>query len=186
MNGVLGMLGLLFDTDLTEEQKKLAKTAMESGKSQLSIIIDILDCSKLESGKFELEYTDFNMIQVIDGVHSLIGHRVKPDVKLLTNIDPELPQWLRADHRRIRQILFNLVDNAMKFTNKGSVTIFVSHCMMDGDELELRIEVSDTGIGISDEAKAKLFSRFVQADSSTHGNSAGQGLAWLSASNLSS
>ncbi len=176
MNGVLGMLGLLLDTSLGEEQKKFAKTAMESGKSLLTIINDILDYSKLESRKLKLEDTDFDILQVIDGVRSLIGHRVKSSVKLLANTDPTLPQWLRADHGRLRQILFNLVGNAMKFTDKGSVTIFASHRVVDGDELELRIEVKDTGIGISDDAQARLFSRFVQADSATTRRFGGTGL----------
>ena len=176
MNGVLGMLGLLLDTDLAEEQKKLAKTAMESGKSLLTIINDILDYSKLESGKLELEDSDFDILQVIDGLRSLIGHRVKPGVKLLTDIGPGLPQWLRADHGRLRQILFNLVGNAIKFTDKGSVAISTSHRVVEGDGIELRFEVSDTGIGLSEEAQAKLFSRFVQADSSTTRRFGGTGL----------
>ena len=176
MNGVRGMLGLLLDTDQTEEQKKLAKTALDSGKSLLTIINDILDCSKLESGKLELEETNFDILQVIDGVRSLIGHRVKPGVKLLTDIDPGLPQWLRADHGRLRQIFFNLVGNAMKFTDKGSVTISVSHRMVNRDDLELRVEVTDTGIGLTEEAQAKLFFRFVQADSSTTRRFGGTGL----------
>lgn len=176
MNGVLGMLGLLLDTDQTEEQKKLAKTAMDSGKSLLTIINDILDYSKLESGKLELEDTNFGILQVVDGVRSLIGLRIKPGVKLLADIDPALPQWLRADHGRLRQILFNLVGNAMKFTDKGSVTISASHRVLDGNDFELRVEVSDTGIGLSEEAQAKLFSRFVQADSSTTRRFGGTGL----------
>ncbi|MCH8950679.1 MAG: response regulator [Proteobacteria bacterium] len=176
MNGVLGMLGLLLDTKLGEEQKKFAKTAMESGKSLLMIINDILDYSKLESRKLKLENTDFDILQVIDGVRSLIGHRVKSSVKLLTDTDSTLPQWLRADHGRLRQILFNLVGNTMKFTDKGSVTISTSHRVLEGDELELRIEVSDTGIGISDDARTRLFSRFVQADSATTRRFGGTGL----------
>ena len=176
MNGVLGVLGLLLDTNLTEEQKKFAKTAMESGKSLLMIINDILDYSKLESRKLKLENTNFDILQVIDGVRSLIGHRVTSSVKLLTDTDPTLPQWLRADHGRLRQILFNLVGNAMKFTDKGSVTISTSHRVLEGDELELRIEVSDTGIGISDDAQTRLFSRFVQADSATTRRFGGTGL----------
>ena len=176
MNGVLGMLRLLLDTDLLEQQRKFAESAMQSGKSLLTIINSILDYSKLESGQLELEETDFNMLQTIDGVCSLVRTRCKPGVTLSTAVDPDVPQWLRADQGRLRQILFNLVGNALKFTDEGSVTIHASARPLAKGEFELKIEIADTGIGLTEETQDKLFARFVQADSSTTRKFGGTGL----------
>src|SRR5258708_31284110 len=168
MNGVIGMIGLLMDTTLSEEQQKLARIARESADTLLKIINDILDYSKLESGKVELEAVNFSPEQLVDGVVSLLSARaMAKGLSLSMNLSPETPLWVRGDPTRLRQILFNLIGNAVKFTAKGSVSVIGSHRDIGDGALELRFEVRDTGIGISEAARARLFTRFSPADSST-------------------
>jgi signal transduction histidine kinase/CheY-like chemotaxis protein/HPt (histidine-containing phosphotransfer) domain-containing protein len=177
LNGVLGMLGLLSDTSLDERQTHLVRTATGSARGLLTIINDILDISKLEDGKLELEESDFNVPQLIDEVMSITASTLASrDLSLVVNLDPELPDWLRCDEGRLRQILFNLVGNAIKFTERGSVTVSASHQVLSDGGLELRCEVQDTGIGISAEAQDELFSRFTQADGSISRKFGGTGL----------
>ena len=177
MNGVLGMTGLLIDTGLSEEQLKFVQMARESARALLTIINDILDFSKLEAGKLELEDTDFNLDQEVDHVISLVGARASgKGIEVRAERGVGLPEWLRADSGRLRQILLNLVGNAVKFTEQGSVTISASHRMLDGETLELRCEVRDTGIGFPADIQGSLFTRFTQADSSTSRKYGGTGL----------
>jgi CheY-like chemotaxis protein/HPt (histidine-containing phosphotransfer) domain-containing protein len=177
LNGVIGMIGLLIDTALSEEQQKLARIARESADTLLKIINDILDYSKLEAGKIELEAVDFCPEQLVDGVVSLLSARaMAKGLGLSMNLSPGTPLWVRGDPTRLRQILFNLIGNAIKFTDKGSVSVIGSHRDIGDGALELRFEVRDTGIGINEEARAKLFSRFSQADSSTTRKFGGTGL----------
>jgi CheY-like chemotaxis protein len=177
MNGVLGMLGLLLDARLAEEQRKLAWTARQSADDLLTIINDILDCSKLEAGKVELETVNFSPLEVVDNVVSLLGPRATAkSLNLTVALPPDLPKWLAGDPTRLRQILFNLVGNAIKFTQQGSVRVSGSHRPLADGTIEVRFEISDTGIGISKESQERLFTRFNQADSSTTRKFGGTGL----------
>ncbi len=177
MNGVLGMLGLLLGTDVTAEQRKLAATAQRSAGALLTLINDILDVSKLEAGKLELEETTFNLEREFDHITSLVGGRASDrGIDFRMELEPDMPGWLRADCVRLRQIVLNLVSNAIKFTERGSVTVSASHHMLDDETCELRVAVRDTGIGISADVREKLFTRFTQADSSTSRKYGGTGL----------
>jgi len=177
MNGVMGMIGLLMDTELSEEQRKIAAIARESADTLLTIINDILDYSKLEAGKVTLEDTNFNPEQVVDGVISLLSARaIGKGIGLSMQLSRDMPMWLRGDPTRLRQILFNLIGNAIKFTEQGNVSVIGSHRKIESEVVELRFEVRDTGIGISDEAREWLFERFSQADSSTTRKFGGTGL----------
>ena len=177
MNGVLGMLGLLLDTPLSEEQRKLSTTAREAADSLLIIINDILDFSKLEAGKIELERMSFSVEQMVDGVISLLDSRAKAkSLTLSAELSPDLPRWFVNDPTRLRQILFNLVGNAIKFTERGGVQVRATRRAVHGGDIEIRFEIKDSGIGLSEDGKARLFSRFSQADGSTTRKFGGTGL----------
>ena len=177
MNGVMGTLGLLLDTPLDDEQRRLALTAKQSADGLLAIINDILDYSKLEAGRIELETLSFSPSAELANVHSLLfGPASEKGLVLTTGVPPDLPDWVAGDPTRLRQVLFNLIGNAIKFTRSGGVHIAVSQRQLDADAVELRFAVSDTGIGISADVQANLFTRFTQADSSTTRRFGGTGL----------
>ncbi len=177
MNGVLGMLGLLLDGKLDGEQRRQARTARDSAKSLLVVLNDILDFSKLEAGRMTLEIIDFSPSQVVDGVVSLLQTRARDKgIELAVSVDGTLPAWLRGDPTRIRQVLLNLVGNAIKFTEIGGVQVGVDHVVKEDGAIELTLEVADTGPGISLGMRSRLFSRFSQADSSTTRRFGGTGL----------
>lgn len=177
MNGVLGMLGLLMDCDLPTEQKKLVRTARESADSLLVIINDILDYSKLEAGRIQLENITFSLNQILDSVISLLKSRAdSKNLYLELDLAPDLPPWITGDPTRLRQILFNLIGNAIKFTERGGVRAIVSHKTTSSDGIEVSFEIRDTGIGIPKEARSRLFTRFSQADDSTTRRFGGTGL----------
>ena len=177
LNGVLGMNGLLLDTPLSAVQRKYVETVRRSGESLLDIINDVLDLSKLEAGRMELEMVVFNPATLIEEVVSLLGARAaQKGIRLGAHRTGDLPPWVRGDMGRLRQVLFNLVGNAIKFTERGEVEVYGAQRALADDRVELTIGVRDTGIGISAVAIPTLFDRFTQADSSTSRRFGGSGL----------
>lgn len=178
MNGVLGMAQVLTTTDLTEEQQLYVNTILDSGNSLLRVIDDVLDFSKIEAGKMELEETPFNLDTIITEVISLFKSKAaEKNIQLNYEIDENCPIHLKGDSLRIKQILQNLVSNAIKFTEQGLVKIQISGSIKDDHQtVGLVFNVTDTGIGINQDAQGKLFSDFTQVDSSTTRKFGGTGL----------
>ncbi|MFN4310245.1 MAG: ATP-binding protein [Ferrovibrio sp.] len=172
MNGVLGLTRLLLETKLDDEQRGLAATALQSGEALLAILNDILDFSKLEAGRIDLEDIDYDFAAQVQAAVALLSPRAaEKGLTLRHEIAPGLPQFLRGDPGRLRQVLLNLISNAIKFTERGGVTVIAQPA---GGSL--RIIVRDTGIGIAPEQVGKLFARFAQADSSITRRFGGTGL----------
>jgi PAS domain S-box-containing protein len=177
MNGIIGMLSLMLDSNLDSSQKRWASTALDSAETLLTIINDILDLSKLDAGKTEIELLAFDVSGLIEGVTALLKVRANAKgILLRTNIAPNVPKWLKSDPTRLRQILFNLIGNAVKFTQRGDVVVHASATAMRADGCELRIDVVDTGIGIDQDHMASLFEPFRQADSGMARRFGGTGL----------
>ena len=177
MNGVIGMTGLLLDTDLTAEQREFAETVRSSGSHLLTIINDILDYSKIEAGKMNIEIIDFDLrTTVAEAMDLLADHASGKGVNLACLFHAEVPAALCGDPGRVRQILLNLVGNAIKFTEQGDVVLSVMLVQQTDADVRVRFEVQDTGIGLSPEAQGRLFQSFSQADSSTTRKFGGTGL----------
>ncbi len=177
MNGVIGMTSLLHDSPLTRDQRDFVDTIRASGDALLTIINDILDFSKIESGKFELEHIPFAVRDCIDGVLDLLVPKCdEKGIQLLYEVADTVPHAVRGDPTRLRQILVNLLGNAVKFTEKGEVFLAVRAEALPDGRLELAFSVRDTGIGIPNEAMSRLFQSFSQVDASTTRRFGGTGL----------
>ena len=177
MNGIIGMTGILLDTELNPEQRKYAEIVRSSSEMLLTIVNDILDFSKIEAGKLEIETSNFNLREAVEGSIDLLAERAQQrrnEISLL--IYKNVPLQVRGDAGRIRQILLNLVGNAVKFTENGEIIIRITNESENENQIKLKFSVSDNGIGISEEDKAKLFQSFTQADSSIAAKYGGTGL----------
>jgi two-component system sensor histidine kinase/response regulator len=186
MNGVLGLLELLQMDALTEKQRNFVDTAMSSGRSLLSIINDILDFSKIEAGRMELSVMNFDLRDLVEEVTGFFAEQAyRKKLELACQIFPEVHPALKGDPDRLRQILVNLLGNAIKFTDKGEVIVRVKMIEDSQASTLLRFEVADTGIGVSPEAQAKIFDAFSQEDGSTTRKYGGTGLGLTIARQLS-
>ncbi len=177
LNGLIGMTDLLQDTSLDSEQRDTVETIRGCGDALLCVINDILDISKIEAGKVELEEVDFHLRRTIEESVEMVAERARGKGLLLRcDVDQAVPAWVVGDPGRLRQVLLNLTGNAIKFTEKGGITVRLSPAAMLEERGEVIFEVSDTGIGISAEAQERLFEPFTQADASTTRRYGGTGL----------
>jgi PAS domain S-box-containing protein len=177
MNGVIGMTSLLLDSELNEEQRAFAEQAVRSGEQMLAIINDILDISKLEAGRVELDMTVFDLRDALaDACAGARAEATAKGVAFVVEVAPELAAPLRGDCRRIQQIVTNLVSNAVKFTRSGTVAVAVAVKDMVKDRVAIELSVSDTGIGIAPEVVARMFDPFAQAEVATTRHYGGTGL----------
>ncbi|WP_129125019.1 response regulator [Geomonas oryzae] len=177
MNGMLGMTELLMATKLDEQQKRFVSSVRRSGEALLAIINDILDFSKIEAGKLELEESTFSLQDTVSDVVELLAESAhRKGLEIATLVEKDVPASLLGDQVRVHQILMNLVGNAVKFTDRGEVVISGTLQEDNGDEVTVLMKVTDTGIGIPDEVKERIFSGFSQADNSTTRKYGGTGL----------
>jgi two-component system sensor histidine kinase RpfC len=185
LNGVIGMSHLLMGTALKQEQKDYAQTIHASAQTLLTLIEDILDISKIEAGKVTLETTDFDLHGLVNSIAMMLAPQAHTKgLNFSVHIAPETPFLLRGDPLHVRQVLINLVGNAIKFTEHGEIEIRVKLLKEDSVSVSIRFEVIDTGIGIAQEAQAKIFESFTQADTSTTRRYGGTGLGTTIAKQL--
>jgi two-component system, sensor histidine kinase and response regulator len=177
LNGVIGMTGLLLDTRLSDSQREFAEIARSSGESLLAVLNDVLDFSKIEAGQMTLEQVDFDLTAIIEQSIDATMLRVgEKGLELIVDVDPGLRHGLRGDPTRLRQVVLNLLNNAVKFTEKGEVRLCVLVQPAEGNCARLRVEVADTGPGLSSAQRQRLFMPFIQADASTTRRFGGTGL----------
>lgn len=179
MTGILGMVRLLLDSKLNEKQHEYVMAVQNSGESMMALLNDILDFEKIQTGNLALEYIDFDLPQLVNGVVTLMsGHAAEKGIQLKSDIEISAPRIVNGDPTRLRQVILNFVNNAIKFTDQGSVTVKVQRgASAEGDDrVPVYVGIEDTGIGISEEAQKTLFDPFSQADSSTTRKYGGTGL----------
>lgn len=177
INGVMGMTDLLMSTTLDNEQEEYAKTAYTSGQNLLRVINDILDFSKIEAGKLDLEHSPFDLIAILEDLASLLAMKAdEKQIEFDIIVEPDIPKMLSGDAGRIKQILINLANNAIKFTDSGSVTLHAKLERKNKEKVKLYFEVIDTGIGIAEDRREQIFGSFTQADSTTTRRYGGTGL----------
>jgi signal transduction histidine kinase len=185
MNGVIGMNELLLQTDLTAEQRFYAEQVADSGEQMMAIINDILDVSKIEAGRLELDMCDFAVRETFE--RATVAARLQAESKglaLALEIADAVPRRARGDDRRLRQVLANLLANAVKFTSEGSIVVRVTAVPGPAGERSIRVEIADTGIGIDPQTLERMFEPFTQADASTTRRYGGTGLGLAIASQL--
>jgi len=177
MNAIIGMSGLALNTELTAKQKNYLETIYKSGHSLMGIINDILDISKIEAGKMDIEIIDFRLTSLTDELSALFYEKVtEKGIELSISVDNDVPDELTGDPMRLRQVLLNLISNAIKFTHKGEVSVNVNSLEESSEKVRLLFSVKDTGIGISPDQIEKLFAPFTQADTTTTRQYGGTGL----------
>jgi len=177
MNAITGMAELLLRTKLPDDARGYAQDIKQAGGNLLSIINDILDFSKIEAGKLEIIPAKYLLASLVNDSISIIRMRlIEKPIRFYTNIDGNLPNGLIGDEARLRQVFLNLLSNAIKYTNKGHISISITHEKREGDRIWIRIDVSDTGLGIKPEDQAKLFADFVQVDTKKNRGIEGTGL----------
>ena len=177
MNGVIGMTGLLLDTNLNEEQRRYTEIVRSSGEVLLTLINDVLDFSKIEAGKMSLENLDFDLLNLLDDFAIAMAVRAhEKGLELICTTEPGVPALLQGDPGRLRQVLTNLVSNAIKFTPEGEIVVRVTNLFESNGEVDLRFEIHDTGIGIPSDKIGLLFNKFAQVDASTTRQFGGTGL----------
>ncbi|GAP15972.1 protein containg PAS domain S-box [Longilinea arvoryzae] len=177
MNGIIGMIELAMDTELSDEQYDYLEGARESADALLSVLNSVLDFSKIESGQLALDPVDFDLVGLVEGVAQIMAGRAESrGLELLAYIDPLVPANVRGDSVRLRQVLVNLLDNALKFTEKGAIVIRCTLEKKKGSDALVKFSVTDSGIGIPEERQKDIFERFVQVDGSTTRKYGGTGL----------
>jgi PAS domain S-box-containing protein len=177
LNGVIGMTGLLLDTPLRDDQREFAEIARSSGESLLAVLNDVLDFSKIEAGQMTLEKIDFDFLTIVEQSVDAIALRAgEKGLELVIDVDPTLPRGMCGDPTRLRQIVLNLLSNAVKFTEEGDVRLCARRQRAADGQVRIRVEVIDTGVGLTDEQRSRLFMPFIQADTSMTRRFGGTGL----------
>ncbi|MBI1824855.1 MAG: response regulator [Planctomycetes bacterium] len=177
MNGIIGMTELALGDELTAQQREYLNTVRECADALLALLNDILDLSKIEAGKLELETTSFDVIAAVEGVLDVLSHKIaEKKLEVICSIDPAMPRYVYGDPLRLRQVLLNLLGNAVKFTEQGEIVVGVQVEETVGEQVTVRFYVSDTGIGIPNERIAAIFDSFTQVDGATTRKYGGTGL----------
>ena len=186
MNGIIGTIDILKDTVLTDEQKDFLDIIDVSANNLLSIINDILDISKIEAGKVELEKNNFNLYKIVDEIIKLLSFKASEKSLIIhKNIKPNVPEFVIGDFVRLKQIIINLMNNAIKFTKKGSITLEIEKAKQVNHKIHLLFRIIDTGTGITEEGQKRLFQEFSQADISITRKYGGTGLGLMISKKLS-
>lgn len=185
LNGVVGMSALLATTELSEKQQDYSSTINASAKTLLALINDILDISKIEAGKITIEQVNFDLHALVNATSNMLSSQARNKGLIFNiHISPDIPFLLVGDEQHLRQILINLISNAIKFTHTGSIEIFITLVSSSNNKIQLKFDVIDTGIGISKDSESDIFDKFTQADASTTRNFGGTGLGMAIAKQL--